>query len=194
MPSSDLHLATTILDPLCVPQTVYLSKFYSKYSISCKENITGMPVETTWSFHLEIRPHLAGHFRKKKNKDGKSTWSSRWSAQYNQEICSNQTSSSESHWTAGPWTVGENIVENFQYISDGLLSKIGQRVWQNLCSYSIKWLWHICLQTTEVSHAALPAPVLSDTQALGTCVLLTTETSERTCVLSQSELCPAVFL
>lgn len=128
MPSPDLYLAITILDPLCIPQIVDISKFYSKYSILCKENISGMPVETMWSFHLEIRPHLAGHFRKKKKKDGKSKWSSRWSAQYSQEICSNHTNSSECHWTAGPWTVGENTVKNFQYISHGLLSKLGQRV------------------------------------------------------------------
>lgn len=188
MSSSDLHLATTILDPFCVPQTQYQSKFYSKYSISCKENIIGMTLETMWSFHIEIRPHLAGHFRKEKNKDDRSTWSSRCSVQYSQEICSNETVAQKvtelqilEMWEKTQWKIFS--------ISHGLLSKIGHRI-----SRTFAVLWHIYLQTTKVSHAALSACVLSDTQALSTHVLLTTETSEYTCVLSQSALCPAIFL
>lgn len=127
MSSSDTHLATTILDPLCAPQTQYQSKFYSKYSISCKESIIGMPLETMWSFHIEIRPHLAGHFRKEKNKDDRSTWSSRCSVQYSQEIFSNETVAQKvtelqifKMWEKTEWKIFS--------ISHGLLSAIGERV------------------------------------------------------------------
>ena len=132
MHSSDMHLASPILDPLCLPQAQYQSKFYPIYSISCKENTIAMPVDyylyfkTTWSLHIGIRPRLAGHLQKK---DQRSIWSQGGPpVQYGQEICSSETSSSESRWTADPWKVGENTLGNYQYICYGLLSKTGQRV------------------------------------------------------------------
>lgn len=48
--------------------------------------------------------------------------------QYGQEVCSSETSSSESSWTADPGKVEENTLGNYQYMCYGLLSKTGQRV------------------------------------------------------------------